>query len=164
MRRSTQHLFWGIFLIALGIIFLMGNLSEVGMSRLWPVFPLVVGLSFWIAYFQDRTNFGILMPGSILVVISLLFFYCNFTSWSKMEALWPIFILAPAVGFLSMYFGGHRESGLLFPAGILTLISIIFLSISHGMSEYWPVLLIVAGVILILSQYAPGMMKNKEKE
>ena len=164
MERSSQHLVWGILLIILGVVFLLGNLSEVSMARLWPVFPLVVGLGFWIAYFENRQNAGILMPGSILVVTSLLFFYCNLTSWSEMELLWPVFVLAPAVGFIAMYLGGNRDRSLLFPAGILILIGIIFLSISHGLSEYWPILLIIAGAGLILSQYIPAMMQKSRED
>ena len=163
MKRSTQHFFWGIVLIILGVLLLFGNLSEFGMSRLWPVFPFIVGVGFWIGYFQDRQNHGLLMPGTILVVISLLFLYCNITTWSNMETLWPIFILAPAVGFIAMFLGGNRDKGLLFPSGILTLIGIIFLAITHGLSEFWPILLIIAGALLILSQYVPFISGNNSK-
>jgi len=150
MERKKSNLTWGVLLIAMGILFLIANFSRVGMETLWPIFPLAVGIGFWIGYFNDRKNFGLLMPGSILVVVSLLFFYCNSSGWWHMEELWPVFILAPAAGFIAMYFGGPRDQGLLIPAGILTAVGLIFLFVSSGLGDYWPVFLILAGILLIV--------------
>lgn len=146
------NLIWGLFLILIGSVLLISNLSQVSMEILWPVFPLTVGLVFWIGYFRDRKNHGLLMPGSILVVVSILFFYCNLLGWEQMEILWPVFIMAPAVGFIAMYFGGEKDQGLLIPAGILFGAGIIFLIISSGFGDYWPVFLIIVGLLLIFSQ------------
>lgn len=150
MEQVKHHFGWGIVLIVLGGIFLVGNLSSAGMDLLWPAFPLAVGLAFWIGYFLDRKNYGLVMPGTILIFISLLFFYCNFTGWGKMETLWPIFILTPAAGFIALYFLGPREAGLLIPAGILSVVGIIFLFFSAGFGDWWPVFLIAAGILMIL--------------
>ena len=152
MEHRKSQLTWGIFLILLGVVFLLGNISRVGMDTLWPIFPLAVGLMFFIGYFHDRKNYGLLMPGSILVVVGLLFFYCNFAGWWRMETLWPVFILAPAVGFVAMHWGGAKEWGIsmLIPAGILGGIAVIFLFLSTGVGDYWPVFLILAGILLIL--------------
>ncbi len=152
MEFRKGNLIWGSFLILIGIVLLIGNLSKVSMEILWPVFPLTVGLAFWVGYFHDHKNYGLLMPGSILVVVSLLFFYCNLSGWEQMEILWPVFIMAPAVGFIAMYFGGGKDQGLLIPAVILFGTGIVFLIISSGFGDYWPVLLIIAGVFLIVSQ------------
>lgn len=161
MAGQRHNLIWGILLILIGILFLVGNTSRMGMELLWPVFPLAVGIAFWIGYFNDRKNYGLLMPGSILIVVSVLFMYCNLTHWWRMEYLWPIFILAPATGFVAMYFGGSRDSGLLIPAGILGAVGFIFLFLSSGLGDYWPVFLIVAGLLLILLQ---GLPKKKAEE
>ena len=149
MVYDKHSMGWGLFLIFLGIVFLIGNISDVSMEILWPVFPFAVGLAFIIGYFYNRKSVGLLMPGSILTLISLLFFYCNFFGWWHMEDLWPVFILAPATGFVSMYLGGSRDSGLLVPAGILGALAFIFLFISTGIGDYWSVFLIIAGLILI---------------
>ena len=162
MEQKKSNMIWGLLLIGMGIIFLIGNMSRVGMESLWPVFPMVVGLAFWLGYFHDRKNYGLLMPGSILVVVSLLFFYCNFVGWLRMEILWPVFILAPAAGFLAMYFGGPKDQGLLIPAGILSGVGFIFLFISSGFEDYWPVFLIIAGVILILVKGLPGKKTEEQ--
>ena len=161
MERRGNNFIWGLLLIGMGIIFLIGNLSRVGMESLWPVFPLAVGLAFCVGYFYDRKNYGLLMPGSILIVVSLLFFYCNFTDWWHMETLWPVFILAPAVGFLAMYFGGAKDQGLLIPAGILSGVGVVFLFMTSGFGDYWPLFLILAGVLLI---FLKGLPKKDTEE
>ncbi len=162
MERKRTNLIWGVFLIVIGIIFLIGTLSSVGMGKIWPIFPLTVGLAFWVAYFHDRENPGLLMPGSILVVISILFFYCTFSDWGRMETLWPFFIIAPAVGFFAMYFGGAKDQGLLLPAGVLLGVGVIFLLLSSWLGNYWPVFVIIGGIILIALQRLPGKKQEKE--
>lgn len=160
MEKPKGNMIWGIFLIVIGFVFLIGNISRIGMEILWPAFPLAVGLAFCIGFIFDRKNVGLLMPGSILVIVGLLFFYCTIFGWDYMANLWPLFIIAPAVGFISVYFGGPRDSGLLIPAGILTGIGIVFLFISHGLGDYWPILLILAGSVLIVIHM---MIKQKDQ-
>jgi len=94
-----------------------------------------------------------LMPGSIFLVIGLLFFYLSVFGWWHMEDLWPVFILAPAVGFLAMYFGGSRDKGLLVPAGILGGLGLVFFFISAGMGGWWPILMIIAGCIILARHF-----------
>ena len=150
MEKPRETFIWGIVLVVIGTVFLIGNLSRIGMHILWPLFPLIGGLAFCVGYFYNRKNVGLLMPGSILVVISLLFFYCTIDGWVHMVNLWPVFVIAPAVGFVSLYFGGAKDSDLLIPAGILTGLGIIFFLVSYNLGEYWPILLILIGIVMIV--------------
>jgi hypothetical protein len=148
-----RNLIWGSVLIFVGLVFFIGNLHDVGIESLWPVFPLAAGIAFCAGYLVNRQNYGLLMPGTILTFIGALFFYCEFYGWWRMENLWPLFVLAPAAGFLSLYFGGGRkEPGLLVPAGILFVTGIFFLLISVHAGRYWPVFLILAGIVIIVSK------------
>lgn len=160
MDERKNTLLWGIILIIMGIIFLAGNFSRVGMEVLWPLFPLGVGIGFWIGYFKDRKNAGLVMPGSILVVVSLLFLYCSLFGWWRMETLWPFFIIAPGVGFFAMYFAGSKDENLIIPGGILMVVGLIFLFLSSGLGNYWPVFLIIAGIAYILTN---GFKKESQK-
>ncbi len=146
---EKNALIWGVFFIFIGLVFFIGNISERGMEELWPVFPLAVGLAFMASFFHDRKQYGLLMPGFILVIVSLLFLYCTIDGWDNMNMLWPVFIMAPGAGFLAMYFGGQKEAGLLIPAGVLFGTGIIFMLISSGLGQYWPATLVVAGLILV---------------
>ena len=149
MSGQKNQLVVALSLIGLGLLLLVANISRVGMDILWPIFPLAVGAAFWFGYFNNRKNVGLLMPGSILVIIGLLFFYCAVFGWWHMEMLWPVFILAPAAGFFAMYTGGLRDNGLLIVGGILAAIGFIFLFANTRMADFWPLILIIAGIILV---------------
>ena len=164
MESKKSHLGWGIFLIAIGILFFIGNISKVGMEILWPTFPLAVGLAFLFRYFKQRDNPDLLMPGTILVIISLMFLYCTIFDWSHMKNLWPFFIIAPGVGFVAMYFGGGKNRELLVPAGILFGIGILFLFISTGLKDFWPIFLILAGIMIIALQLVSDKKKKEKPE
>jgi len=99
----------GVGLVILGILFLSENFGylEFDFQKVWPVFVLLAGVGFWIGYYQDKKNYGLLMPGSILVIYGVLFLYCSMEGWYLMSYWWPIFILGPGVGFFMMYFFGE---------------------------------------------------------
>ncbi|NUO81687.1 hypothetical protein HUU05_16580, partial [candidate division KSB1 bacterium] len=70
-----------------------------------------------------------------------------------MEEWWPTFLAGPGLGLLAMYFGGRRETGLLVPATILIGLASIFYFVFgplQAYERYWPVLLILVGLALLL--------------
>jgi hypothetical protein len=153
MAKDNTRLVWGGFFVFVGIVLLIGNFTDLYMGELWPVLVIAGGLAFVLGYFLNRDNYGLLMPGALLVVNGLLFLTCSLDGWYHMESLWPVFILAPALGFLAMYCGGVRETGLLIPAGILFVIGLSFLFVSLDVGEFWPILLILVGVLLIVLDF-----------
>jgi len=148
--QSSRSPVPGIILIVLGVAFLIANFAHYNLESLWPIFVLAPGVAFLVLFFRERTNYGLLMPGTILTVIGLLFFVCTMNGWQQMEHLWPLFMMAPGLGFLMMYFFGKRERGFLVPAGILTGLGLIFL-LNESESEYvWPIVLILLGLLVLL--------------
>jgi hypothetical protein len=92
------------------------------------------------------------MPGTILLIYGLLFWYNIQYGWWHMGAsnLWAFFLIGPGLGFLMMYLLGKRDSGLLVPASILIGLGIIFLAGWSNVSLLWPIILIAIGIRLIL--------------
>lgn len=153
MRYDRKTVFLGAMLIALGLLFLAINFSSYGWEQFWPVIVLAGGLAFLAAYFENRQNYGFLMPATILIVYGALFLGCSLVDWYYMEEWWPTFIAGPGLGLLAMYFGGKREVGLLVPASILLGLASIFFFVFgplQAYERYWPVLLILAGAGLLL--------------
>jgi hypothetical protein len=146
-RRSV---FPGILLILLGIVFLLPNFMDIRAGDLWPVFMLGPGLAFFVMFAEDRNNYGLLMPATILTVMGLMFFGLTLRMTS-METIWPLFIMAPGLGLLLMYLLGKREKGLLIPAGILLCIGLVFLIGASQYSYLWPAVLIAVGIILLMN-------------
>jgi hypothetical protein len=150
-NRSTIVL--GVLLIVVGSIFLAVNLLGFSWRTLWPLLFFAGAAVNFAIFFTDRRNVGVLMPAAILLIYGALFQYCALRGWWRMSELWPTFILGPGVGLLLMYLFGKRESGLLIPAAILIGLSAVFF-VAFGpfryYSHYWPVLLIIAGLFLLL--------------
>lgn len=151
MTSSQKPLLPGIILIILGIVFLLPRFLDIRMVHLWPLFVLGAGIAFFVAAFSSRSNYGMLMPASILTVFGLMFLYSSIEGWHAMRSLWPLFLVGPGLGFVLMYLFGKREQGLLVPGGILLGLGVFFLL---GTTEYdylWPLLLIAVGALLLFS-------------
>lgn len=139
----------GITLIVLGIIFLLPNFTSLEARDLWPILILGPGILFYIMFFQDRTNYGLLMPATVLTASGLLFFYCVSEGWHMMRTLWPIMMIAPGAAFMLMYIWGKKENALLVPGIVLTLLGGLFLIAATDYDYLWPVALIVLGIVLL---------------
>jgi hypothetical protein len=149
MKRSDIII--GIILIILGILFLADNLDYVAIdfTDIWPLLMVLGGAAFWIGYFQNKKNYGLIMPGTILIVYGLVFWYCQAAGWDYMQYLWPFFLIGPGIGIYLMYILGEKENGLLIPAGILVGMGLLFILRYTGILKYWSVLLIIFGAYLI---------------
>lgn len=165
MSTQSRQLFPGILLIVLGIFFLITNLADINIGGLWPLVLLVPGVYFFVLYFMNRGNFGVLMPATVLTVIGILFLYCEYTGWGAMHDLWPLFMIAPGIGFFLMYFLGRRDRGFLIPGGILTGLGLLFLVNLQDSEIFWPILLILVGLLLLIGRGSrPGLSTGLEEE
>ena len=156
MQTHPRSLAPGITLVALGILFLIPRLFHVHLADLWPLLMIGGGVAFFFGFIADRSNYGLLMPGTILTVIGLLIFYCTVEGWYMMETLWPFFIIAPGLGFVLMYLFGRKERGLLIPAGILLAVGSFFLLARSEYDYLWPLVLIAFGVFLLVAPRQKG--------
>jgi len=128
MKRSST--FPGILLITAGVLLLASNLGifKFNWAFIWPLFLLGPGLTFELSYFATRRNPGVLVPGGILTLYGLFFYFNMITNWSFMDSLWPIFILGPGLGLFQLYLFGGRDRGVLIASSILGFISLSFLT------------------------------------
>jgi len=147
MNKSTVT---GIALITIGAVFLLPNFTNLSLLELWPVLMLGPGILFFVSYFYDKKSYGLLMPGSILTVYGLLFFICAIFGWHWLQQLYPLYLIGPGIGFFLMYSLGRKEVGLLIPGAVLTALGVILLLNTTDFGEFWPVVIILAGVLLIV--------------
>jgi hypothetical protein len=93
-----------------GVFFLcitLGLFSWRDMGSLWPVFPLIVGVAFWAAFFvsglQQR---GYLIPAIVLTLVGMVFLGITLTSvgYGVLGKLWPLFLILAGVLLLTQRF------------------------------------------------------------
>ncbi len=156
MGSSKQSRTGGIILIVLGLALLAAQLSDIRWWNFWPLLMIVGGGAFIGMYLRDKKAYGVLMPASVLIVIGCILSAGAWIGWETMRYLWPLFIAAPGIGFFAMYFFGPHEPGLLVPACILTGFAAIFLMVATGTGEYWPVILILIGALLMFGRRTPS--------
>jgi hypothetical protein len=153
----------GVILILLGALFLtfqaVPQLRElVYLENAWPLFIVAIGVFLLILGLLVRAP-GMAVPASIVAGIGCLLYWQNYTgnweSWAYAWALIPGFV---GIGIIltGLLGGGNIRSALL-GGGWLIFISLmlffIFGSFLGGMDlfgVYWPVLLIVLGVLMLL--------------
>jgi cation transport ATPase len=102
------------------------------------------------------------IAGIVLILLGLVFLLQNIGGFS-LQNWWAVFILIPALGSFASAWNTYQNSGG-FTAAVrgplvgglfLTAIALIFLfNISFGI--YWPVLLIIGGLLILASVLLPG--------
>ncbi len=141
-QKQKNNYFLGTSFIVFGLLILLYNVGVLHLRHWWPLILVALGIAFFVGWFNDRNQTGLLLPGAILTIIGFQFWFLN--------ADWQIYLLAPAVGFWLMYFLGEQDLGLLIPAIILTFVAVVSWFENTMYYQYWPVLFIIAGILLIV--------------
>jgi hypothetical protein len=173
-RRSSRNgvLVPGLVLIAVGAWFLLrAFVSDLpGMDALWPIFPIIVGLSMFVGWFftpNKRANHGIMIPAVINLLVGVFFFAFTFkiVPWRDMAIFWPVFPLIVGIAFVVAFlFSGFHNWGLLIPGGIAAGVGVVGLAytvfredeIIAPLLGYWPVLLIGLGILILIGGVVSG--------
>jgi hypothetical protein len=103
----------------------------------------------------SKQNAGLLVPGGILFVLSMLFMFEEMTGWYFSGFTWPIYLFAVAFGLFELWLFGGRKFGLLIQIFILSGLELIFLVqvvLPMNILSFWPAILIVVGLFLIFNQ------------
>lgn len=158
----------GVVVMAIGVFFLLGQfIDDIGR---WIVFA--IGLIFLLAFLYKR-EYGFLIPGCIVsgVGIGIVLASTLDDPWSGASVLFSIsggFIAIWVVSVLMRSMdpgwprGEARDAGQalwwpLIPGGILALIGLVVLAeegVGSDVLRWWPVLLIGAGLIILISARA----------
>ena len=106
LRRRSSLVFAGMVPLLVGLFFFSattGILPREDMGRLWPIFPLSVGIAFFAAYFASggQQRFY-LIPGSIVTTVALVFGAILWSggSYGVIGQLWPVFLIVAGVALL----------------------------------------------------------------
>lgn len=165
--HKRGSIFTGTLLILVGIFFLLaeffpGLAATINMAFLWPLIVLALGAFFLVAAVLG--NYGLAVPGVILSGIGSNLFYMNTTgNWD----FWQLWLLVPSyVGMgivLSTLLAGKRLSSGLRAGGVpltIGLILFVIFALPYNVLTYWPALLILLGVWLLLRNARSGRLDS----
>jgi presenilin-like A22 family membrane protease len=140
-------------LVLSGIALLLeGNGVLLGIHNLWPIFVFVIGLGLSLMFYQGRKDIGLIGLGSFMIMLSIFFFYLNFTSWALLKNLWPVFISIVAVSILLCFL--YNKKKIFLVVGLFgVLLSITFILIFGVAESLWPVSLIIAGLLIYIISF-----------
>ncbi|MBN1373873.1 hypothetical protein JW962_00870 [Candidatus Dojkabacteria bacterium] len=134
MKKSILRITLGISILLIGAMLLAENLfpgfSFFDMAIFWPIFVIIPGIFFWSGFLSNRKDWGLVIPGTILIILGLGFFVNMIVSrYLGYGQIWSItsFMYTGSVSaafFIAWYFADSKDKdGLLIPACILLAVS-----------------------------------------
>lgn len=166
MNSNTRtHLVGGILLILLGTFLFAARFMQIPNSwyRLFSGWPMIlVGIGFLLLLIGLFTNSpDTAIPASIVTGLGFIFLYQkttgNWESWSYVWALIPGFVGFGLIisGVLKWQFGSEVKEGLrlIFISAILFMVFGSFLGGLTLLGNYWPVLLILLGIWILIQNF-----------
>jgi len=177
MKDKTQRfphkvLILGIVFILLGALLLLWKLNLLpSLGALWPVAFILIGLYFLYRVFLQNRSRRFILPGMIFSLGGIFFLLKNTVIPSmSLTHIWPVFMLITGFSILPYGFSKKKTTriAIIIPACAIIGMSIIFFPFSLRLIDasftefvltWWPTLLLLSGVILILS-YVIGRRKR----
>lgn len=157
-RRSING---GIIMITVGILFLLLNMfpgfaERLDIARQWPLIMITLGVLFFVSAIVSVPSMAI--PASIITGIGGILYYQNLSgnwaSWAYIWALIPGFVGIGIMlsGILDK--GNRKQIGagirLVGVSAVLFFIFAFFFTGLGNFGQYWPILLILLGLWLII--------------
>jgi apolipoprotein N-acyltransferase len=111
-RRPQRQILWGVFLMAVGVLFLLDQTGVIEMPSIWRFWPIVL-----LVMSVSRLWAGQPGSGAMLALMGLAFFAAEF-NWMGISYhnFWPLLLVAVGVGLVIVAVGrgewrrGRREA------------------------------------------------------
>ncbi|HLF29096.1 MAG TPA: hypothetical protein VJG32_22440 [Anaerolineae bacterium] len=154
-----------VILILLGVLFLAYNLIPgLNIGRTWPAIFFLIAAGFYLPPFiwpSARQGLAALfIPGSIMIVLGLIFTYNTVTDdWASWAYAWTLIPAGVGLGLaLAARFGAWGRSTLWTGIWMIVVSTIVFgffgtLFGGAALKSLGPILLIAGGVLLLLRSF-----------
>ncbi|MCB8985537.1 MAG: hypothetical protein H6659_17055 [Ardenticatenaceae bacterium] len=159
MERKSSIVGGGI-LILVGVFFLLiqffpGFLSWFDLSQQWPLIIILIGGLFFLGAVFGTPPLA--MPACIVGGTGLILYYQNVSgNWASWAYMWTLYPAFAGIGAILMHaLSGNWKEGLREGANLLLIsavLFVIFAAFFNGLGllgQFWPLLIIVAGLWLL---------------
>lgn len=108
-KDDKGAVFPGTVLIVLGLFFFIRNYGFFSFDYyfyefedFWPIFLVAVGLGFVVLYFIKPQDWGVLIPGSVLLLFGIIFFLrvTGVFYWKDFADYWPVILIAVGISIV----------------------------------------------------------------
>jgi hypothetical protein len=159
-KRTRTTLIFGILLILAGIYFVLVNAVPgfadlIGITFSWPVIVMLVGAGLLVIGLLTGTP-DMAIPAFIVAGIGGILYYQNVSgNWGSWAYMWTLIPGFSSLGMLAAWLLGDRKKqalrnslDTLGTSLVLFVVFGAFFGAFTNLGPYWPVLLIVAGVLV----------------
>ncbi|MFQ5825000.1 MAG: LiaI-LiaF-like domain-containing protein [bacterium] len=108
-RKDKGAAFPATVLIVLGLFFFLRNYGYFSVDyyfyeweEFWPIFLIAFGLGFIVLYFFKPEDWGVLIPGGVLLFFGVLFFLrtTGLFYWRDFADFWPLILIAIGISIV----------------------------------------------------------------
>ncbi len=141
---------WGIALIVLGVIFLLGQVMPWFSDLMWAGGMAAVGLVFLTVYGRNRSQWWALIPAYVFFAIAGLILLDMLPLPGDIDGAYVMFAIAAP--FFYVYLRNRQNWWALIPSGIMAFIGLGLLM--DSVPYLVPAVLILIGVVLLVRQFS----------
>lgn len=154
-RRSTKQLSGGLWLITLGLLWLLWNFRTIHWSWMESYGFVIVGAVFLFQTIASR-QYRLLL-GSWFILIGLFHILISYTDF-RIREIWPVYVILTGLAFFIHFAADPRRWFSLLCGMLGTGFGVVYLSrtlfllphhVAQTLLSYWPLSFVAAGLVMI---------------
>lgn len=145
-----------LMLIVIGMLFAVDTIAGTAVVwRLWPLTITIMGIGFLgIFAKRERREVPYLAVGVYLICFSGLALYCNFTAWTVLAALWPLFVAFLGLALLAAFIFHRHSRRMLLMALLVISLAVGFFLVFNLSAGFWWVIFVLSGISILIAERA----------
>ena len=154
--KNSGSIIAGIGLVLIGALFIILNLfPNITISKTWPVIFLVIAFALFLpglAWPESRKGLAALyIPGTIMLVLGLIFLYCTFTGfWAAWAFAWILVPASVGLGMVLAAWAGGWQHGVYLVGIWIALISLAVFAVFAALFGNIVLKYVGAGIMVVM--------------